>query len=91
MLLKNNNNNKEIIYFFNFCPNCTRTRGFSRHTFLAHFESFLFWYFQRFLLFSLLLHENEGLHCLCYSTGIYNVLWSSDHSVQKNCQIVEEV
>ena len=56
---------EEIIYFFKFCPNCTRTRGFSRHTFPAHFVGFRFWYFYRFLLFSLLLHENEGLQCLC--------------------------
>ena len=54
-----------IIFFFSFSPNCTRTRGFSRHTFPAHFVGFLFWYFHRFLLFSLLLHENEDLHCLC--------------------------
>ena len=49
---------EENIIFFNFGPSCTRTRGFSRHTFPAHFVGFLFWYFYRFLLFSLLLHEN---------------------------------
>ena len=36
-----------------------------REVFPAHFVGFLFWYFYRFLLFSLLVHENEGLHYLC--------------------------
>ena len=42
---------------------------FSRHIFPAHFVGFLFSFFGRFLLFSLLLHENEGLHCL-YCTAL---------------------
>ena len=45
----------------------TYANFFSRHIFPAHFVGFLFsiFFFGRFLLFSLLLHENEGLHCLC--------------------------
>ena len=46
--------------------------SFSRHTFPAHFVGFLFWYFYRFLLFSLLLLERRHLYKLF-----------SDHSVQK--------
>ena len=46
--------------YFNFCPKCTRSRGFSRHSFPARFVGFLFSYFCRFLLFSLFLHENVG-------------------------------
>ena len=52
-------------------PKCTRSQGFSRHTFPAHFVGFLFSYFSCFILFDLLLHENEGLHCFSYSSGIY--------------------
>ena len=42
---------EEIIIFLNFCLNCTRTRGFSHHTFPVHFVGFLFWYFYLFLNF----------------------------------------
>ena len=31
----------------------------------------IIWYFYRFLSFSIHLHENDGLHCLCWSSGIY--------------------
>ena len=56
---------EEIIIFLKFCPRCAPTRVFSRHIFPAHFVGFLFSFFCRFLLISLLLHENEGVHCLC--------------------------
>ena len=36
-----------------------------------YFVGFLFSYFCRFILFHLLLHKNEGLHCLCWSSDIY--------------------
>ena len=62
---------------------------FSRRIFPAHFVGFLFSYFCRFLLFSLLFRENEGVHCLCYSSGVYfTVFWPFS---QRNRQIVEEV
>ena len=58
--------------FFNFCSKCARSRVFfSRNIFSAHFVGLLFSYFCRFLLFSLLFRENEGVHCLCYCSGIY--------------------
>ena len=47
---------EEIIIFFKFCPRFAR----------AYFVGFLNLFFCRLLLFPLLLHENEGLHCLCY-------------------------
>ena len=56
---------EEIIIFLIFAPTVHVREVFPRHTSPAHFVGFLFWYFYRFLLFSLLFHENEGLHCLC--------------------------
>ena len=50
--------------FFKFFPECARMRIFSRHIFRAHFVGFPFSFLWRFLLFSLLFHENEGVHCL---------------------------
>ena len=44
---------------------------FSHYTFPPHFVGWVFWCFYRLLFFSLLLHENEGLLCLCLSSGIY--------------------
>ena len=44
---------------------------FPRNIFPAHFVGFLFSYFCRDLLVSPLFHENESIHCLCYSSGIY--------------------
>ena len=67
---------EEIITFFNFCPNCTRTRGFSRHNFPAHFVGFLFWYFYRFLLFSLLLVKMKAYTvCARAQASIFMVFW----------------
>ena len=58
---------EEIIVFFKFCPRFARTRVFSRHIFPAYFVGFFnSFFFCCLLLFSLLLHENEGLHYLCY-------------------------
>ena len=62
---------------------------FSRHIFPAQFVGFLFSYFCLFLLFSLLFRENEGVHCLCDSSGVYfTVFWPFS---QRKCQIVEDV
>ena len=45
---------------------CTYT-SFSPPYFPAHFVGFFYcFFFLPSLFFSLLLHENEGLHCLCY-------------------------
>ena len=51
--------------FFKFFPQMCTYATFSRHIFPAHFVGFLFSFFGRFLLFSLLFHENESVHCLC--------------------------
>ena len=70
--------------FLKFCPECTRTRVFSRHIFPAHFVGFLFSFFWRFLLFSLLFHTV----CARAQASIFTVLCPFS---QRNCQIVEEV
>ena len=54
------------------------------------FCRFSIFVFYRFLLFSLLLYENERQHCLCYSAGIYFYGLLVIQSKQ-NCQIVEDV
>ena len=52
----------------------------------CRFSIFVFW---RFLFFSLLFHENEGVHCLCQSSDIYFLGTLSVQS--KKFQIVDEV
>ena len=73
-----------------FCT-AAHTQVFSHHIFPAHFAVFPFsFFFCHFLLFSLLLHENEGLHYLCYRAlePRHLFLQSSGHSVKElvNCR-----
>ena len=77
-------------YFFNFCPNRTRTRGFSRYTFPAHIVGFLFWYFIVFFSFSYSFIKLKA-YTVCASLLRHLFLWSSGYSVKKNCLIAEEV
>ena len=44
---------------------------FFRHIFSAHFVRFLFSFFHLFLLFSVLFHEKEGLHCANAQASIF--------------------
>ena len=76
---------EEIIIFFKFYPRFACTRVFSRHIFPAYFVGFFNSFFCRLLLFSLLLHENEGLHCLCYRALELRHLFlrSSGHSIKE--------
>ena len=74
--------------FLKFLPELYTYARFFPPYFSCHFVCFLFWYFYRFLLFSLFLHhENEGLHCSVLELR-HLFLWSSGHSVEKkkpNC------
>ena len=54
-----------MIFFKIFSPNVHVREFFPAIFFLPDFVGFLFSFFWRFLLFSLLFHENEGVHCLC--------------------------
>ena len=77
---------EEIIIFFKFCPRFARTRVFSRHIFPAYFVGFFnLFFFCRLLIFSLLLHENEGLQCLCHRALELRHLFlrSSGHSIKE--------
>ena len=76
---------EEIIKFFKICPRFARRRVFSRHIFPACFVGVLIRFFCHLLLFSLLLHENEGLHCLCYRALELRHLFlrSSGHSIKE--------
>ena len=76
---------EEIIAFFKFCPRFAGTRVFSRHIFPAYFVGFFNSFFCCLLLSSLLLHENEGLHYLCYRALElrYLFLRSSGHSIKE--------
>ena len=77
---------EEIIIFFKFCPRFARTRVFSRHIFPAYFVGFFnLVFFCRLLIFSLLLHENEGLQCLCHRALELRHLFlrSSGHSIKE--------
>ena len=72
---------KKLLSFLIFAQLYTYARFFPPH-FSFHFGGFLFWYFYRFLLFSLFLHENEGLHCSVLELR-HLFLWSSGQSVKK--------
>ena len=76
--------------FFNFCPNYTRTRDFSRHTFPAHFVGCLFWYFYRFLLFSLLFMKVKAYPVFARAQASIFIVFGP-FSPKKNCQIIEKV
>ena len=65
---------EEIIISLKFCPRCARARGFSRDIFATHFVGFPLSLFCRFLLFSLLLHENGGLHCRVLTHSLLEIL-----------------
>ena len=72
---------EEIIIFLNFCPNCTRTRGFSHHTFPVHFVGFLFWYFYLFFIFSTPSWKWRPTLFVLELRHLF--LWSSGHSAKK--------
>ena len=77
---------------FSFLPNCTRTRGFSRHAFPSHFVGFLFWYFNCFLFFSLYPFMKMKTYTVCAraQASIFMVFWPISEK-KRNCQIVEDV
>ena len=71
-----------MFFFFNFCPNCTNTRDFSRHIFPAHFVTFLFLVFVSFSFIFSTPSWKWRPTLFVLDLG-HLCLWSSGYSVKK--------
>ena len=73
-----------------FCPKCARTRGFSRHIFLAHFVGFLFSSFFPFSLIFLTLSRKWRPTLFALKLR-HLIFWFSGHSVKEIVKLLTKV